>query len=201
MPAIRDHREPVPTVYSCISTPNPTPYFLIRTHSDPVALAQTVRVIMRECEPLRAVYDIAPLEDRIGGAFAQNRLRTNVLSLFAASALLLAGIGIYGTLSYVVSLRRREVGLRLALGAMRAAIVRRFFVQGLKVTAAACVVGVMLATMVTRFLEGMLFGVSPTDPWVMSSVLAIVIAVAIVGALIPAVRVSMIAPMQALCDE
>ena len=194
-------REPVPTVYSCISAPNPTPYFLVRTEGDPIALAQTVRVTMRAREPLRSVYAIATLEDRIGGAFAQNRLRTQVLSGFAATAVALAGIGLYGTLSYVVGLRRREVGLRLALGATRQMIVSQFLRQGLTVIAVACAAGLALAAMATRVLEGMLFGVSPADPWVLSSVIAIVMAVTLVGALIPAVRASMIAPMRALRDE
>lgn len=197
----RIDREPVPTVYSCISTPNPTPYFLVRTHGDPLALAQTVRVTMREREPLRSVYDMAPLEQRIGGAFAQNRLRTNVLSFFALTALALAGVGLYGTLNYVVNLRRREVGLRLALGARRTTIVRQFFAQGLKVIAIGAIAGVALAVMLTRLLEGMLIGVSPTDPAVMAAVIAIVMAVAIVGSLIPAARASMIDPMRVLRDE
>jgi putative ABC transport system permease protein len=200
----RDHgidRDPVPTVYACNSTPNPTPYFLVRTYGDPLALAQTVRISMREREPLRSVYDIAPLEDRIGGAFAENRLRTSVLSFFALTALALAGVGLYGTLSYVVNLRRREVGLRLALGAMRTRIVRQFLAQGLKVIAIACVAGVALALMGARLLEGMLFGVSPADATVMAGAIAIVMVVAIAGSLIPAVRASMIEPMRALRDE
>ena len=200
----RDHgidRAPVPTVYSCGSAPNPTPVFLVRTHGDPLDLAQTVRLKMREREPLRAMYEVAALEDRIGGAFAENRLRTNVLSFFALSALALAAVGLYGTLNYVVNLRRREVGLRLALGAMRTTIVRQFFAQGLKVIAIACAAGVALALMLTQLLEGMLFGVSPTDPIVMSAVIAIVMVVAIVGSLIPAARASMIDPMRVLRDE
>jgi putative ABC transport system permease protein len=194
-------RDPVPTVYSCVSAPNPTPYFLARTHGPPLALAQTIRVTMREREPLRSVYDLAPLEDRIGGAFAQNRLRTNVLSFFALTALALAGVGLYGTLNYAVSLRRREVGLRLALGARRTTIIRQFFAQGFKVIAVACIAGVALALMLTRVLEGMLFGVSPTDPMVLSAVIAIVMAVAVVGSLIPAARASLIDPMRVLRDD
>jgi putative ABC transport system permease protein len=158
-------------------------------------------VTMREREPLRSVYDLAPLEDRIGGAFAQNRLRTNVLSFFALTALALAGVGLYGTLNYAVSLRRREVGLRLALGARRTTIIRQFFAQGFKVIAVACIAGVALALMLTRVLEGMLFGVSPTDPMVLSAVIAIVMAVAVVGSLIPAARASLIDPMRVLRDD
>ena len=194
-------REPVPTVYGCSSAPNPTPYFLVRTHGDPAALAHTVRVAMREREPLRSVYDAASLEDRIGGALAQNRLRTSVLSFFALTALALAAVGLYGTLNYVVNLRRREVGLRLALGAMRTTIVRQFFGQALKVIAPACAAGVGLALAFTRLVEGMLFGVSPTDPLVLSAVIATVTAVAVAGALIPAVRASMLEPMQVLRDH
>jgi putative ABC transport system permease protein len=194
-------RAPVPAVYSCFSTPNPTPYFLVRTHGDPTALAQTVRVTMREREPLRSVYDISSLEERIGGAFTRNRLRTNVLTLFALTALALAGLGLYGTLSYVVNLRRREVGLRLALGAMRTTIVRQFLKQGLTVIAIGCAVGIVLALMATRMLEGMLFGVTPADPIVTAAVIAIVMAVAAVGSLIPAVRASLIDPMRVLRDE
>ena len=194
-------RAPEPTVYSCGSAPNPMPVFLLRTHGDPRDLAQTVRLKMREKEPLRSVYELAALEDRIGGAFAENRLRTNVLSFFALSALALAAVGLYGTLNYIVNLKRREVGLRLALGAMRTTIVGQFFVQGLKVIALACAAGLVLALMLTRLLEGMLFGVSPTDPMVMSGVIAIVMVVAIVGSLIPATRASLIEPMRVLRDE
>ena len=194
-------REPVPTVFGCLSAPNPTPFFLVRTQGDPRELAHTVRVTMREREPLRSVYDISPLEERIGGAFMQNRLRTSVLSFFALTALALAAIGLYGTLNYVVGLRRREVGLRLALGAMRTTIVRQFFGQALKVIGCACVAGVGLALVLTRLVEGMLFGVSPTDPMVLSAVIAIVMAVAIAGALIPAVRASLLEPMRVLRDQ
>jgi predicted permease len=200
----RDHgldRAPVPTVYSCGSAPNPTPVFLVRTHGDPLDLAHTVRLTMREREPLRSVYELSSLEDRIDGTFAENRLRTNVLSFFALSALALAGVGLYGTLNYVVNLRRREVGLRLALGAMRTRIIGQFFAQGLKVIAIACATGVGLALMLTRLLQGMLFGVSPTDPIVMAAVIAIVMTVAIVGSLIPAARASLIDPIRVLRDE
>jgi putative ABC transport system permease protein len=190
-----------PTVYSCVSAPNPTPYFLVRARVDPLSLAHTIRVTMREREPLRSVYDLAPLEDRIGGAFAQNRLRATVLSLFALAALALSGVGLYGTLNYVINLRRREVGLRLALGAMRTAIIRQFFAQGLRVIAIGGVAGVALALMGTRLLEGMLFGVSRTDPMVIAVVVAVVTAVAIIGSLVPAVRASLIEPMRVLRDE
>jgi putative ABC transport system permease protein len=194
-------RDPGPIVYTCVSAPNPTPYFLVRTHTEPTALAHAVRLKMKELEPSRAVYDIAPLEERIGDAFTQNRLRTMLLVLFAVTALALACVGLYGTLSYVVNLRRREVGLRLALGAARSDIIRQFLVQGLRVAGVACVCGLVLAIASTRALSGMLYGVSPSDPLTLSSVIAIVLVVAALAALIPATRAALVEPMRTLREE
>jgi predicted permease len=197
----RDHgidRTPAPIVYSCFSAPNPTPRFLVRTRGDPAELARAVRVKMKEHEPLRSVYDIAPLEDRIGDAFAQNRLRTAVLAFFAVTALTLACVGLYGTLSYVVSLRRREVGLRLALGAVGRTIVGQFLAQALRVAVVAGVTGLALSFVFTRLLRGMLFGVSSADPFVLSTVMVIVLVVATIAALVPATRAAHVDPMQVL---
>ena len=191
-------RQPVPTVYSCMSAPNPTPYFLLRTHGEPQALAQTVRLKIKEREPLRSVYDVAPLEQRIDGAFAQNRLRTVLLVAFALAALSLACVGVYGTLSHVVSLRRREVGLRLALGAARSGVVRHFLLQAVRVVGVACLAGLALSFAFARLLAGMLYGVSAADPFVLVTIVAIVMAVATLASLVPASRAAFVEPMQVL---
>lgn len=191
-------RDPVPTVYACNSTPGPTPYFLVRTGADPQDLVQTIRLTIKELEPLRSVYDITPLDHRIDGAFAQNRLRTVLLVLFAMTALALACVGVYGTLSYVVGLRRREVGLRIALGAARHGIARQFLLQALHVVSAACLIGLTLSFAFTRLLAGMLHGVSPADPFILSTVVAIVLVVATLAALIPAIRAARVEPMHVL---
>jgi putative ABC transport system permease protein len=199
----RDHgidRSPAPIVYACFSAPNPTPQFLVRTRGEPAQLAHTVRLKLKERDPLRSVYDISTLEDRIGGAFVQNRLRTTVLGFFAVTALTLACVGLYGTLSYVVNLRRREVGLRLALGAMRTQLVRQFLVQAWRVVVVAIVTGLVLCSFVMRLLAGMLYGVTPGDPVVLATVVAIVLVVATVAALIPAMRAALIEPMHVLRD-
>ena len=190
-----------PVVYSCFSAPNPTPRFLVRTNGDPAALAQTIRVTMKELEPLRAVYELATLEERIGDAFAEARLRTMLLALFALTALSLAIVGLYGTLSYAVTVRRREIGLRLALGALRREIVGQFLGQGLRVVSLACVFGLLLSFGVSRVLTGMLYGVSPSDPLALSTVVAIVLAVAVIAALIPAVRAALTEPVTALRQD
>lgn len=150
-------RDPGPTVYSCAFW-HPMPYFLVRTHGDPLAIAHAVRLKIKEIDPLRSVYDVAPLEERIGDAFTENRLRTALLVLFAVTALSLACVGLYGTLSYVVSLRRREVGLRLALGALRRQIIGQYLVHGLRVVGLACVCGLALSFAFTRALSSMLYG-------------------------------------------
>ena len=190
-----------PVLYSCFSAPNPTPWFLVRTEGDPEALAQTVRARMKELEPLRAVYELAPLEEHISGAFTETRLRTMLLALFALTALTLAIVGLYGTLSYTVALRRREIGLRLALGALRTGIVRQFLAQGLRVVGLSCICGLALSVVVGRVLSGMLYGVSPSDPLTLSTVVAIVLAVAVLAALIPAARAARTEPVIALRQE
>ncbi|HET9368915.1 MAG TPA: ABC transporter permease [Vicinamibacterales bacterium] len=194
-------RDPGPVVYMCFGTPNPMPYFLVRTAGDPAALAQTVRTTIKAIDPLRAVYDLTPLDERLGGAFQENRLRMLLITLFAATALALASVGLYGTLSYAVSVRRREIGLRLALGAVRADIVRQYLIQGVQVAAIACACGVAAAVGVTRLLATMLYGVSPTDPITLASVVALVLGVAALAALVPATRAAWIEPVRALRND
>jgi putative ABC transport system permease protein len=195
-----DH-EPVPTVYWCYNANQPGTYFLVRTHGDPRAMTETVRRKIHEMEPLRSVYDLAPLTDHISDAYAENRLRTILLTFFAATAIALACVGLYGTLSYLVNIRQREVGLRLALGAMRTQIVRQFLTQGLGVSLAGCIAGIALAAAFTRLLAGMLFGVSAWDAPTLASVVILVLAVSVIASLLPAIRAARLEPMQVLREE
>jgi hypothetical protein len=191
-------RAPSPVVYTCLNAPNPTPYFVVRTSVEPLALAGAIRARMKELEPQRSVHDIAPLEERIDGAYTVRRLLTLLLLLFALSALSLACVGLYGTLSYAVGLRRREVGLRMALGALRRDIVRQFLGQGLRVVGLACVLGLALALALRRVMEGLLYGVSATDAATFVGVLALVGGVAALASLVPALRAARVEPMRAL---
>ncbi|HWG19215.1 MAG TPA: ABC transporter permease [Terracidiphilus sp.] len=192
---------PVPTVYSCFSAPNPFPNYLIRTHGDPMQMVEPVRRRINELEPNRSVYAILPLEEHLEDAFADDRLRTLLLSLFALTAVSLACIGLYGTLSYLGRLRQREVGVRLALGALRSRIVARFLWQGLRATAVGCVVGLALGMGLSRLLAGMLYGVTALDPLTYVGVLGLVLLVASLASLAPAVRAARVEPVKVLREE
>ena len=195
-----DHA-PVPTVYPCFSAPNPAPWFLVRTDGDPLATIGAIRGRLKQLEPLRPVYDIASLERRIADAYAQSYMRTVLLTLFAVTALALVSAGVYGTLSYAVSLRRREVALHLALGALRRTVVQRLLGTTLRVVGVGCAVGLFLALMFTQSLSAMLYGVSPSDPATLTSVIAIVVVVAATAALIPATRAAFVQPMSVLRED
>jgi putative ABC transport system permease protein len=194
-------REPVPTVYTCFSAPHPAPWHLVRTVGDPAAAATVVRRAVRALEPLRSVYEVAPLEARMGDAYSQNRLRTWLLSLFAITALALVCAGVYGTLSYAVSLRRREVALRLALGALRRSVVRQLIATSVRIVGVASACGLVLALVFTRSLSTLLYGVTPADPATLAGVVALVVTVACVAAVVPATRAAFIQPMRALRED
>jgi len=193
--------QPVPTVYSCFSAPDPFPNYLVRTTGDPMAMAEAIRRRIHAIEPARSVYNFMPLEQHLDDASIENRLRTTLLALFAATAVALACIGLYGTLSYLGRLRQREVGVRLALGAMRNQIVARFLAQGLRVTILGCIAGVALGLALSHFLAGMLYGVTALDPITYASVVSLILLVAALASLIPAIRAARIDPVQVLRDE
>jgi putative ABC transport system permease protein len=142
-----------------------------------------------------------PLEEHLDEAFAENRLRTVLLASFAATAVSLACVGLYGTLSYSVSIRRREVGLRLALGALQGQIVKQFLLQGLGVALLGCVAGWVLAAVFGRVLSGMLYGVTSSDVPTLTAVVLLVLVVAAVASLVPAIRAARVEPMNVLRDE
>jgi predicted permease len=137
--------------------------------------------------------------------YSQSMARTSftliMLAIAGTMALALGMVGVYGVISYAVSRRRREIGLRLALGAARTAILRQFLGQGVRVSAVACLCGLALSLAVTRLLSRMLYGVSPTDPVTLSSVVALVLGVASLAALVPATRAAFTQPMRTLRED
>ncbi|MGB6686342.1 MAG: ABC transporter permease [Terracidiphilus sp.] len=192
---------PVPTIYACFSAPDPFPNYLIRTRGDPMQMADTIRRRIHELEPARSVYEIMPLQEHLDNASSENRLRTMLLTLFAATPVSLACIGLYGTVSYLGRLRQREVGVRLALGALRSQIVARLLLQGVRVAAIGCIAGLALGMGLAHFLAGMLYGISALDPATYSSVVLLILLVAALASLIPAVRAARVEPVQILRQE
>ena len=193
--------EPIPTAYWCLSASIPDPYYLIRTRNDPMAMANTLRRVVHQLEPNRSVFDVMPLTDHLHDAFAENRMRTILLSLFAITALALACVGLYGTLSYVIMQRNREIGLRLAIGAQRSQILWRYLGQGMRITLLGCACGLILAALSGRFLAGMLFGVSRFDLVTLSGVVGFLLLVAVSACLIPSLRASRTDPMRVLREQ
>jgi putative ABC transport system permease protein len=193
--------EPMPAAYWCVSAPTPDPYYLVRTRGEPMAMSDTLRRAILQVEPTRSVFDLMPLQAHINDAFAEGRLRTILLSMFALTAVSLACIGLYGTLTYLITLRHREIGLRLALGAMRSQITTRYLSQGLKVALIGCACGLVMAVASARLLSGMLYGVSSFDARTFAGVIALVLFVAGCAAFVPALKASRTDPMNALREE
>jgi putative ABC transport system permease protein len=195
------NQPPAPLVYWCNSGAMPSPLFVLRTSVPPLTVVENIRSKVHELEPLRSVYEVAPLADRLDEAFAENRLRTVLLTFFALTAISLACLGAYGTLSYFVNIRRREVALRIALGARRAEIVGQFFGMGMRVCLIGGLVGLAFALAAGRTLAGVLYGVSSSDPLTLATVIFLVLLTGALASLLPALRAARVHPMQVLRDE
>jgi putative ABC transport system permease protein len=192
---------PGPTVYWCGPPLDPDRYYLLRAAGDPAGLAGAIRKKMNSVEPARAVYDLAPLPAHLGQAFSEVRLRTLLLTLFAATALSLACVGLYGTMTYFVGTRRREIGLRIALGARRDQVWLSFIAQGLSVTGAGVVAGLCLAAWTARFTSGLLYNIGANDPTALSAAVVTMLFVALLASAVPAIRGTRIDPMLVLREE
>lgn len=170
----------------------------VRTTGDPAAVIAPLREIVRTEDPLAAVDEAGPLSANLARSIAQPRFFATVLSLFAALALVLAAVGLYGVLSYIVTLRRRELGVRAALGARRADLLRMVVRQGLGATAAGLVAGLVLAIWAARLMRTLLFGIEPLDVPSFVAGAAVLLAVALLASLIPARRAASSDPLEAL---
>jgi putative ABC transport system permease protein len=141
------------------------------------------------------------MREIVTGVNGRARFQTLLLATFAGAAALLAAIGIYGVMSYAVSRRTREIGVRMALGAEPRAVLRLVVGQGMGVALAGAGVGLVAALLLTRMMAGILYGVRPTDPVTYVTVAAVLLAIALAASWIPARRAARIDPMKALRSE
>jgi len=174
-------------------------YQVARTTSrDAVSVAGEIAAAIRSVDPTIPVYDVRTMTDRMYQSMARQRFATVMLGAFAAFALLLAVIGVYGVLSYLVSQGRHEIGVRMALGAPRGRILSMVVRQGLELTGAGVVIGLIGALALTRVMATLLFGISATDVITFALVPLLLIAVALAACLIPARRATTVDPQIAL---
>jgi predicted permease len=174
---------------------------VVRTERDPAALGPELRRQVHALDPTMAVYDVKSLAAHLGTALYPARAAATLLSLTGVLALLLAAIGLYGVLSYLVSLRTREIGIRMALGARREDVVRHVVGRGLRLAGAGLAIGLVLAAAVTHLGSFLLYGTSPLDPVTFASVVGLLVAVALVAAWTPARRAARVEPVVALREE
>jgi putative ABC transport system permease protein len=195
--------EPAPiAAYAPLSqTPSATGVLLLRTTLDPMSLSRSAEQAIHGIDPALAVFALEPLEQTISRSVSQRRFTMLLLAAFAALTLLLAAIGIHGLLSYSVARRRHEIGVRMALGAGRGAVLNLFVRDGVFVIAAGLVCGLSGALALTRVIDSLLFGVGPKDPWTLLSVAVVLGAVALTATVAPARRATRVDPLTVLRSE
>jgi ABC-type antimicrobial peptide transport system permease subunit len=197
-----DYRqEPPPPAPVLAQGPPPAPYFAVRTDDEPLAVASSLRSIVRGLEPQATVDNIATMEQLVWNSLSRPRLYAVLLGIFAGVAVALTAIGIYGVMAYSVAQRRREIGIRMALGARRVDVIRLVLGQSLLLTAAGIALGIGGAAAVSRYLERMLFGLTPLDPATFIAVSVIFASIAALAAFVPARSATTVDPLVALRCE
>jgi ABC-type antimicrobial peptide transport system permease subunit len=174
------------------------PRLVVRTTGDAATIVPIVGDVVQSAEPGTRVEQLATLDALVARATAQPRFTSRLVAAFGALALLLAAVGIYGTLSYVVGARTREIGIRLALGAPRAAIVSDMMWRGFAPAAAGGAIGLAVAAALARTFRALLFGIEPIDAASLAGGGVLLLAVALAAALGPARRASRVDPAVAL---
>jgi predicted permease len=176
-------------------------YVVARTASDPGSTTAAILHLVNSINPEVPVSDVATMEQRVQDSMARQRFAMTMLGGFAGFAMILAAIGIYGVMSFLVTQGTADIAIRMALGARRASILSLVFQQGMRLVLVGAAVGLIGALGLTRLMSSLLFGVTPTDPFTLFSVLAILLVVALCACLFPAGRAMRIDPMVALRAE
>jgi putative ABC transport system permease protein len=181
--------------------PFPLLAFVVRTNGDPSALLKPAKQAIWDVDKDQPVFDAIPMRELAAQSITLRRTSTILLSAFAALALIVAAVGLYGVIAYSVARRTHEIGIRMALGAQRNDVLRQILRYGMRLILAGEIVGCGIALLVTQFVSGVLYGVSPRDPWTFSIVVLALSAVALIACYIPARRAMRVDPMVALRYE
>ncbi len=176
-------------------------FLVVRTTGNPVAALGPVRSEIRQLDASLPVANIRPMNDVVSTALATPRLTGFLLGTFAAIALALAAVGIYGVLAYMVSQRTHEIGIRLAIGADRRQMLRMILGQGLSLACLGILIGVATAFGLTRLMQSLLYQVRPNDPLTFTAVSAVIVVVALAASYLPALRATRVSPVVALRME
>jgi putative ABC transport system permease protein len=195
------------------SEPEPTIYYVhahlryaemvvvMRTDQNPLGLAEPARKVIQGLDRELPISDVRPMTAVVSQTFARQQFSAVLLGGFSLASLLLAAIGIYGVLAYSVTQRTREIGVRIALGAVPGTIVRLIVGSGARMVVAGAVIGLAVALALSGLLKSMLFSVGPRDPLTFIAAPAVLVAVALIAAYVPARRAARVSPMEALRAE
>jgi putative ABC transport system permease protein len=174
---------------------------VVRTTGEPTTLAPAVRRVIAQVDPEQPVSGLRTMDEIVDLNVADRQQQMTLLGAFAGLALLLASIGLYGVLSYSVTQRSREIGLRMALGASAASVIRMIVGRGLALTGIGLVIGLVTALAATRAMKNLLYGVAATDPLTFSAVAALLGIIALIACWAPARRASRVDPITVLREE
>jgi putative ABC transport system permease protein len=196
------HTEPRPEIYvSSMQSPSRYATLIVQSGLDPAGLAASVRREVQAVDADIPLYDVKTMREVLDGSLASRRFNMALLALFAAVAVLLAGVGLYGVLAYMVTQRTHEIGVRMALGAQPRDVLRLVVGQGMALALGGVLLGVLGALALTRVLSTLLVGVAATDPWTFGVVVPLLSAIALLACYIPARRAARVDPLIALRYE
>jgi len=174
---------------------------MVRTGPEPLSVVSAVRTQVAGPTDDQPIYSVRTMEQIISGSLAERRFTMLLLIIFASTALALAGVGIYGVMSYAVSRRTHELGVRFALGASRQTVLGLVLGEGMMLAGSGTILGLLGALALTRFMASLLYGVRPADPWTLMAVSLLLGAIAFVSCCVPAWRAARVDPMVALRYE
>jgi predicted permease len=191
-----------PTMYRCVwQQPVRRVNVVLRTAGDPLAMSETVRAAMRDVDPTLPIQEFTSQTEQISLRFAQERLFARAYAAFGALAVVLACIGLFGLMSYNVARRTNEIGVRMALGAQRGAVVRMVMGESMRLVGIGVALGLAAALWAGRFVKTVVYGLSPDDPLTIAAAVALIAIVTALAGCLPARRASNVDPMEALRQQ